>query len=488
MQDVRFFNMKKRISFFFFVIVLILQGCKDDDSFTTSADARLTFGTDTVRIDTVFSTVPSSTYSFWVYNHNSDGVRIRQVRLVRGNQTGFRVNVDGLYLDNLHGSFVNDLELRGGDSLRVFVEITSSKTGEKTPRLVEDDLAFILESGVEQRIRMKAYSWDATFIRNLKVSRDTTIVSDIPIVVYGGITVDSVATLTIKAPTKLYFHSGAGIDVYGRLVADSVEMRGDRLDHMFSYLPYDRVSGQWKGIRIFGSSTNNVIRDSDIHSCDYGVVVDSAALDTLQPRLTMSYSTIHNCKGVGVSAKQSNIVLVNCQLSNTSSDCLAVYGGMATVVYCTLAQFYPLSGERGAALRFTNYFDGVSSPLKGLYCQNTLITGYDSDVIMGQKKDSVAFSYYFENCLLRTPEPTDTVLLKQSFANIIWEKSTDDVQGIKHFRSIMEHDMIYDFHLDSLSTAVGKAVKQPAVLDDRNHFQRNDTLPSIGCYEYRKAK
>ncbi|MBQ5510460.1 MAG: DUF4982 domain-containing protein, partial [Prevotella sp.] len=35
----------------------------------------------------------------------------------------------------------------------------------------------------------------------------------------------------------LYFHDKAGIDVYGTLVTQDVQLRGDRLDHMFDYLP-----------------------------------------------------------------------------------------------------------------------------------------------------------------------------------------------------------------------------------------------------------
>ena len=29
-----------------------------------------------------------------------------------------------------------------------------------------------------------------------------------------------------------------------------IVLRGDRLDNMFDYLPYDYVSGQWQGVRI----------------------------------------------------------------------------------------------------------------------------------------------------------------------------------------------------------------------------------------------
>ncbi|MDO4933559.1 MAG: right-handed parallel beta-helix repeat-containing protein, partial [Prevotella sp.] len=63
----------------FFYIALftaaILAACSDDDSFTTNPSARLTFSRDTVSLDTIFSTVPTSTYTFWVYNNNGDGLR-----------------------------------------------------------------------------------------------------------------------------------------------------------------------------------------------------------------------------------------------------------------------------------------------------------------------------------------------------------------------------------------------------------------------------
>ena len=134
------------------VAVLAFASCDDNDSFTTSRSAVLTFSLDTVSMDTVFSTVPTSTYTFWVYNRNDDGLRLRQVRLRRGNQTGFRVNVDGTYLDNGMGSMVRDLEVRGGDSIRVFVELTSGRNNAETPQLVEDDLVFTLESGMEQNV------------------------------------------------------------------------------------------------------------------------------------------------------------------------------------------------------------------------------------------------------------------------------------------------------------------------------------------------
>lgn len=472
---------------------MLLGACTDNDSFSTNSSKRLSFSVDTLKMDTIFSTVPSSTYSFWVYNNSGDGLRIKQVRLERGNQTGLRVNVDGFYLDNTMGSLVNDLEIRKNDSIRVFVELTSqvNKNAEGLPQLIEDNLAFQLESGVVQKVNLRAYSWDAIFYNQLIVKRDTTISTSKPIVIYGGIVVDSAATLTIKAPTTLYFHNDAGITVYGKLMIEGdgnggkAVLRGDRMDRMFPYLPYDHVSGQWAGIRICQSSTGNRISDADIHSGTYGIICDSAAFDSTVYRLSVFYSSIHNCKGPGIIAYNSNIELVNSLISNTAGDCIGLYGGAARIDYCTLAQFYPYSANSGAALYFSNFIASTYYPQKSLKVSNSLITGYSSDVFMGEQCDSVELEYYFSNCVVRTPKPEfrDTLEEKLRMSNVVFETKNDEIQGKKHFKLIDEENLVYDFHLDSLSTAIGKAAII-TVTDDKDHKARGEK-PDAGCYQFR---
>lgn len=440
----------KRIFLYLFIIMGVVA-CQDNDTFTTSTSARLTFSADTLLMDTMFSGVGSMTYSFWVYNNASDGIRLQTVRLKQGNQTGFRVNVDGSYLDNSLGSVAHDLEVRKGDSIRVFVELTAVENLRLEPQLLEDDLLFYLESGVQQIVNLRAYVWDALQLRDVVVSHDSLIESNRPLVIYGGIRVDSLVTLTIRN-TTIYFHDKAGIDVHGCLKTDSVLMRGDRLDHMFDYLPYDRVSGQWRGVRFYAGSTGNVLSNTQIRNAEDGIICDSVAYDSLHTRLQMQRCIVHNCKGVGVRAFNSLIEMSGCQITNTLGDCVAVYGGLAVMESCTVAQFYPFDAKRGAALRFCNSFNGHTYPLEGLVCARSIVTGYEDDVVMGEAGDSTAaFDYYFTNTLLRTPEVIDTTRFKQ----VIWESPKDEIQGKKHFVLIDEKNMVYDFHLDSLSTAKG---------------------------------
>ncbi|MBO7591186.1 MAG: right-handed parallel beta-helix repeat-containing protein [Prevotella sp.] len=427
--------MIKRLFFFFIVALALLTACSDNDSFTTDRSHRLTFTTDTVRMDTLFATIPSSTYSFWVHNKSGDGLRLRSVRLERSGQSGFRVNVDGTFLNPV----ANNLEIREGDSIRVFVEVTAFENASAEPQLIEDNLLFTLESGVEQKVNLRTYSWNAEQWREVEITESKTIESSKPIVVYGGISVAATATLTIKN-TEMYFHDGAGITVEGALVAENSLFRGDRLDHMFDYLPYDRVSGQWQGITIKPHADGCQLTDCEIRNACDGLVADTTTVE-------LYGSTIHNCKGSGLWAHDSEVTVINCVLSNTLKDCMTLLGCQTVLDRVTLAQFYPLSANRGFALRF----EPSKQPFT-LTCTNTLVTGYAEDVIDGEVDENS--QYNFTNCLLRTVIPDDT----QFFKDIIWEKKDDEIQGTKHFVLIDDRNMIYDFRLKEESPAYEKKI------------------------------
>lgn len=483
----------------FFYILMILaavSACSDDDDFSASRNYVLTFPADTVRMDTVFSNVPSSTYSFWVHNRGSKGIRISSVRLEHGNQSGFRVNVDGVYLDNANGSIAHDFEVRKGDSIRVFVEYTMCSTGKLDPQPVSDNLCFKLESGVEQKINLAACAWDAiVFYDKIIVIEDEMGLGSPndrrPIVLRNGILVSNESTLIIMEGTRIYFGANAGIDVYGKLVVEGkpgneVVMRGERLDHMFDYLPYDRVSGQWKGLHFAENSTGNIISYADIHSCKDAIVCDSAAIDGDVLRLDINHSTIHNCDGYGVKALNSNIAISNTQISNTMGDCLAVYGGRCSVTYTTLAQFYPFDARRGAALRFANTYNGYDYPLTLLSCTNSIVTGYGADEMMGERdkdNEELPFEYRFVNCLLRTPAVSEDKEEYNFFTDVIFESSEDEISGKQHFANVDEDNLYYDFRLNDKSPAIGKALPLTEFADDRLGNPRSAETPSVGCYE-----
>ncbi|MBR6979529.1 MAG: right-handed parallel beta-helix repeat-containing protein [Prevotella sp.] len=465
--------------------LVLAVACTDDDTFTTSPANHLSFSQDSVSLDTVFSQVPSITKTFWVYNRSGSGIRCASIRLEKGNQTGFRVNVDGSYLGATAGYQMSNLEIRNKDSIRVFVELTSPLANKDVPTRLEDNLLFTLESGVVQKVNLNAFSWDAIKYYNMVVDHDSLISTTRPVIVYGGITVNRGATLTIGAGTTLYFHEDAGIDVHGKLniqgeADNNVILRGDRLDHMFDYLPYDGVSGQWRGLHFFEESYDNAINYADIHSTYHGVICDSSDVSKL--KLSLYNSIVHNCQGYGLKVTHSVVDVVNCQITNALDDCVAVFGGVARLLNCTIAQFYPFDANRGVALRFTNFHEGQTYPLYDFNCINSLVTGYDDDVVMGEADSTANYVFSFDHCILRTPAIEDTVNVR----DVVWENIEDTVGcGEKHFKMVDLQKQRYDFRLDSLSTAIGKAAHVEGLTLDRLGVRRDDE-PDIGCYEYVK--
>ena len=154
-------------------------------------------------------------------------------------------------------------------------------------------------------------------------------------------------------------------------------------------------------------------------------------------------------------------------------------GGDVSLLHCTLAQFYPFDAQRGAALRFSNG-DGTNVwPLVNLSVRNSIVTGYADDVIMGTKADSTAaFNYSFAYSLLRTPKINDSTVCD----SIIWEDVKDTISaGWKNFKRIDTELLRYDFHLDSISKAVGTANKAWVLPHNRDGIKPKEVV-NMGCY------
>ena len=125
----------------------VFVSCDDNEDFTTSPSAKLTFPADTLRLDTALTVVSSPTYSFTVHNRTSKGIRITNVALANPESSGFRVNVDGTFINE---DYDYAIEVRSHDSIAVWVDITPRFQDSDDPVLVTDRLMFTLESGVVQ--------------------------------------------------------------------------------------------------------------------------------------------------------------------------------------------------------------------------------------------------------------------------------------------------------------------------------------------------
>lgn len=323
--------------------------------------------------------------------------------------------------------------------------------------------------------------------RGRVIKEDTLLEAGRPIVVYDSLSVAQGVTLSMAPGVELYFHDGANLWVHGRVVASGtkehpVVFRGDRTDRMFDYLPYDNTPSRWGGIRLRASSMDNRFEYVDIHSASYGIACDSSSAETM--KLTLENSILHNIGGEGLGLYHCRAYVANTQISNTLGHCVAVVGGWAEFVQCTLAQFYPWDASRGDALYLANQWLAMDYPMEHAHFQNCLVTGYADDVVAGNLKDeNDELDYCFANCVLRTVESEDTA----RFIGVTYEKPGEEGTGDKQFRLFDTDNFLYDFRLDSLSLARDKGAAEWAVAcpADRYGVSRTDDMaPDAGCYEY----
>ena len=86
--------MKKVFTYTGIAIILFVFGCKKD-TFITGKDALVFLSADTVRFDTVFTSVGSVTQLFKITNGNNQKLKIDNVTLKGGAGSAFKINVDG---------------------------------------------------------------------------------------------------------------------------------------------------------------------------------------------------------------------------------------------------------------------------------------------------------------------------------------------------------------------------------------------------------
>ena len=462
--------------------------CDDYDKWTTSPTAMLTMSMDTIAFDTLITNQSSATKTLVVFNHNDEGVRISRVELAKGAGSPFRVNIDGQYLA---GGVGEDFEVRRRDSIYARLEVKLPESNSDDISQHEDELVFTLESGIVQKVVLTASGMDVIILRGETITSDRTLDAKRPYLIYDSLVVQNGATLTLPEGCTLMFHDKTSLLVHGSLVANGtlehpVVMRGDRTDRMFPYLPYDNTPNRWGGIHFFADSHDNELIQCDIHSGDYGIICDSTFIDDdTEPLLLMNDCVLHNIGGPGLVLTHCRTQIVGTQISNTLGHCVDIEGGAHTFIHCTIAQFYPLSANRGDALYIADMEgESIYRELHWAYFLNCVITGYADDVIMGNFSENTLpdVDFLFQNSLLRTVATDD-----ERFQSIRYDLPDSlEVTGKEHFKLMDTYNFLYDFAPDSLSAIRGLADPEFSRLfpvDRRGVSRMADGSPDAGAYE-----
>ena len=153
--------MRNFIILFLIGLAITVSSCRQDFVFESST-GDLTFSRDTVYLDTVFTNIGSSTYSLKVYNKSSKDIKIPTIQLGKGQNSKYRMTVDGMVGEN--NRVFHNVELLAKDSLYIFIEVTTDVAdANPTDFLYTDQIQF--DSGQNfQKVELVTLIKDAYFL------------------------------------------------------------------------------------------------------------------------------------------------------------------------------------------------------------------------------------------------------------------------------------------------------------------------------------
>ncbi len=470
----------KKILLLFGLAILVFQACKKPDDLISSG-YTLSFSTDTVMFDTVFTTLGSSTRSLRVKNPTDEKIRIAKIELAGGNQSFFRLNIDGI-----PGNSFEDYELEAGDSLYIFVDVTVDPTNQNNPLIVTDSIRFYRDDGM-QDVDLVAWGQDAYFYapppggNAYLLPCNFTLPNDKPNVFYGYAVVDSSCSLTVDPGTRMHFHDQSGliVNTAGTLTMDGelgneIIVEGDRLEPFYEDLP-----GQWDRIWLFAGSVNNTIDYTIIRNGTIGLLVDTLGNSTA-PTLKVTNTIIENMSSVGIFGRGTHLEGENLLVKNCGDLSLLLdLGGSYSFKHCTFANYWNSSVRKFPNVILKNYYESlegaiITRDLTQAYFGNCILWGNLEGEVFFDENTDAQFNPVFENSMLKVDSDFDrndpNRFLNSSFN--LYPKFEDPFQD--------------EFQLDTLSPAQNAGLNSIGLdipFDLKGDSRAADAGPDIGCYE-----
>lgn len=485
------------------ILAFLFPACDGlEDHYSTNPTYRLSFSTDTLAFDTVFSTIGSTTRQFMIYNRNNEPLNIESVMLASGEATGFRMNLDGR-----KGSLFNNVGILANDSMYVFVEVTVDPNGGNQPLLIQDSVLFTV-NGVRQSVLLEAYGQDVHLCKGgITIEKDSLLAADRPYLIYDSLVIAPDASIQIEPGATFYMHDKANLIVHGSMNASGsiehpITFRGDRLDYILNdILPYDRTPGQWGGIRFTAESFGNVWENVIVRNGTSGVMCDPSTPD--RPKIRIHNSQITNMGGDVFTAFNCDVTATNSEFSNAGGSVLILSGGSYYLAHCTVANYMSLT-QRGAAsaspldskslhlLHNTAVGEAPPYPILQAHFDNCLIDGSFSagnplsatgeiGIVASATNEEEDFDYRFNHCVLKAQSIESEHFIETLFINP--QEPPYRMTGGE------ANKYIYDFRLNSVSApGVGQADLEIAreYPMDRYGVNRlsNPNGPTIGAYEF----
>ena len=495
--------------------LVLWSSCRNDFE-TVASTGNLEFSKDTVYLDTVFTNIGSSTYNLKVYNRSNEDIHIPTVRLGQGENSNYRLNVDGI-----PGKVFENVQVLAKDSIFIFVETTFDINNLPTnPNnfLYTDQILFDT-GGNQQKVELVTLVKDAVFLYPAQLSDGTvetltlgegddafeiegfflddtelTFTNEKPYVIYGYAAVAANKTLTVEAGARVHFHNSSGIlvaengtmKVMGlpsndpEAMENEVIFEGDRLEPSFADIP-----GQWGTIWFTSGSVDNEFNYATIKNSVVGILLEDSPL-------TLRNVQIYNNANVGLLARTGDVDGENIVINNSGQTSLSIQLGVSYEFrHSTFANYWTNGFRSFPAVSLDNTLEITEDNEIIILVADLVKANFTNCIIYGNERrefalnqnTDAAFNFKFENCLLRFEDPTGEFgnIPLYDFSNSVLYPATK-----LNLDPVFQDTAMNNFNIEAGTSGAENIgiflTNPPSILKDLNGVNRSDPSDA-GAYE-----
>ncbi|GAB2776454.1 hypothetical protein [Salinimicrobium soli] len=502
--------MKNIYSIILLLAIILWSSCRSDFDFTETS-GRLVFSRDTVFLDTVFSNISSATYTLKVYNRSGEDVFVPEVNLRNGENSYYRLNVDGL-----SGKSFENIEILAKDSIYIFIETTVDAEDFPEEEFLYTDALQFRSSGHLQEVPLVTLIKDAVLLYPQKGNdgkpgtvsiedpesgeeilvpgffleeEQLVFTNEKPYVIYGFAVVPSQKDLKIEAGARIYFHANSGLlisenaslqvdGIYSedrQQLENEVIFEADRQQKQFENVP-----GQWSGIRFKKGSKKSHFKHTTIKNAGIGVWISGDALSS-PVSLELQNVQIYNSAVNGLRLENADIYAENLVINNSGQSSLHIIGGNHEYTHCTIANYWQKGYRQFPSVLIENVENSSGIDLQKANFYNSIIYGNDRLELFFNKTEN-SFNVFFQNCLIRFQDE------QGSFnGNPLYDFSNEEIfkDVLLNQDPIFKDPLKNQLMLTETSPVVDQADPEKAAsvpLDLLQHPRLPE--PDIGAYEF----
>ena len=464
------------VPFLLCILTLWMESCDiPEEQISGDSSLRLEASEDSIKFDTVLSSVRSITQRVNIHNRNKRAVRISELSLGLGESSSY-----SLFVNGINGKSFQDHVIFGGDSLLVLIEVNISPRDQDDAFAVNDRIQI---SYNENRLEVPLVTWgqDAIFLEREEVTCDAIWVAGKPYVLKDTITVREGCALTIEPGARLLIENESALRVNGQLLMqgtaeEKIIVRNTRSDGSFRIRP-----GQWNAIFFTETSTGNQVNHAEIINGRIGLFIDHPDNDETF-ELTVTNTTIGHMSTAGIRSFSSDVKMENVEIYNCQSELIGGFaGGKYEITHCSFS-----NANTDFSRSEESVFFSEEEEVNGEMRSGPLDLTLTNSIIWGGRREELSVLVTDQNKLSGI---THNIIRSEL---PVWEQMENEISLESNYPGFIctsnpdSCSTFFQLRLGVNSVARAKAVNSTVMLDIEGRMR--DDMPDLGAYEWYDRK